>query len=145
MSINVEPIESGSVIDHIKAGRGLKVLRILGISEEFTGRVALVMNVTSKAMGKKDIVKIEGIHIDEKTADKISLIAPNASLNIVKNSKVVEKRKVVMPEVLIGVAKCPNPKCISSFESSETRFKVEKMGLRCAFCERVFQPEELLS
>ncbi|MBI5158655.1 aspartate carbamoyltransferase regulatory subunit [Candidatus Micrarchaeota archaeon] len=147
MPLSVEKIEDGSVIDHITAGHGLHVLAILKIDEKYAGRVALVMNVPSKTMGKKDIVKIEGKIIDEKTADKIAVIAPHATLNIIKKGEVTSKNQVEMPSKLVGVFKCPNPKCVTTTEKIETDFEVEKRSenpnMRCAYCERTFTPEEL--
>lgn len=140
----VEEIEEGTVIDHILAGRGLRVLEILGIGENYRARVALVMNVPSKRMGKKDIVKIEGKFIDEKSANRIAVVAPEASLNIIKEGKVVEKRNVKLPSKLVGVFKCPNSKCITNAEHVETVFGVEPgPKMRCAYCERLFAPDEL--
>ncbi|MBI4399192.1 aspartate carbamoyltransferase regulatory subunit [Candidatus Micrarchaeota archaeon] len=143
MPLSVEKIENGTVIDHITPGKGLRVLGILQIDSEYKGRVALVMNVPSKHIGKKDIVKIEGKLIDDKTADKIALISPNATLNLIKNSEVIEKRNVKLPKVLTAAFKCPNPKCITNAELVETKFLVEKETLKCYFCERYFKAEEL--
>jgi len=148
MALIVEKIDDGTVIDHIPAGLGLKVLEILKIDKDYNARVALVMNAASRKMGKKDIVKIEGKKIDEKTANKIALIAPNATLNLIKNSEVVEKTPVKLPKELVGVFKCPNPQCMTNVEPIETIFKLEKMEperkLRCSFCELVFEAKELL-
>lgn len=147
MPLSVEKIEDGSVIDHITAGHGLRVLAILKIDDKYVGRVALVMNVPSKTMGRKDIVKIEGKIIDEKTADKIAVIAPQATLNIIKKGELASKNQVEMPSKLVGVFKCPNPKCVTTTERVETDFEVEKKSenprMRCAYCERTFTPEEL--
>jgi aspartate carbamoyltransferase regulatory subunit len=148
MALIVEKIENGTVIDHIPAGLGLKVLEILKIDKDYNARVALVMNVTSRKTGKKDIVKIEGKQIDDKMANKIALIAPNATMNIIKNSEVAEKTQVKLPHELIGVFKCPNPQCVTNMEQIETVFKLEKSEpvrkLRCGFCEMVFEAKELL-
>jgi aspartate carbamoyltransferase regulatory subunit len=141
--LSVEKIENGTVIDHIKAGKGLRVLQILNIQVDYPGRVALVMNVPSGKIGKKDIVKIADKHIDEKSADKIALIAPEASLNIIKNFEVMEKRQVKLREKLVGVAACPNPNCITNHERMESAFKLDGKGIRCLYCERLFKPEEL--
>jgi aspartate carbamoyltransferase regulatory subunit len=141
--LKVEKIVDGTVIDHIKAGKGLRVLDILNIHEDYAGNVALMMNAPSKKMGKKDIVKISEKHIDDKTADRIALISPGASFNSIKNSKIVEKRTVKLRDRLAGVAKCPNPNCITNHERIETDFHVEQKGVRCFHCERVFKPEEL--
>ncbi|MBM3228961.1 aspartate carbamoyltransferase regulatory subunit [Candidatus Parvarchaeota archaeon] len=143
MPLSVEKIENGTVIDHITAGCGPRVLEILGIKDGFAGKVALIMNVPSKKLGKKDIVKIEGKPIDEKTADRIALLCPQATLNIVKNSELSEKRTVRLPRAMQGVLKCPNPRCVTNFEKIATIFSTEKDGIRCGFCERVFGAQEL--
>ena len=144
MPLTVEKIESGTVIDHIRAGLGMRVLQMIGVGTGYAGRVALLMNVPSKRIGKKDMLKIEGKHIDEKTIDKISLISPDATINLVKGGEVIEKRNVKMPSELRGAFKCPNPKCITNMEKVDTRFRVEKAGLRCRYCERVFKADELV-
>lgn len=139
----VEKIENGTVIDHIPAGMGLKVLNILGIGDGL--KVALLMNVPSKRIGKKDIVKISGKQLDEKEVNKIAIIAPSATLNIVRNSSVVEKSEVRLPKLLAGVSKCPNPKCVTNAERMETRFAQEAKGrFRCSYCEMLFETKELL-
>lgn len=109
MPLIVEKIENGTVIDHIPGGLGLKVLEILKIDRSYSARVALMMNVPSKRIGKKDILKVEGKTLDDKSVNKIALVAPNATLNIIKNSNVVEKKIVQLPKELRGAFKCPNP------------------------------------
>jgi len=143
MPLTVEKIENGTVIDHITAGKGLRVLDILGIRAGFEGRAALVMNVPSKKMGRKDIVKVEGRFLDEKDVDKIAVIAPQATLNIIKGGEVKEKGSVKLPRAIAGVFRCPNPKCITNFERIPSRFNVERgPRMRCAYCERMFAPDE---
>ena len=142
--LKVETIEQGTVIDHIQAGRGRKVLEILGIKEEYAERVALVMNVPSKTMGKKDIVKIEGKMVEGKLANLVALVAPNSTINIIKNGKVAQKYKVELPGLLTGIGICPNPNCVTNFESAEKKFQKENEGYRCNYCERVFKAEELV-
>lgn len=141
--LKVEKIANGTVIDHIKPGKGPRVLQILGIGADYSGKVALVMNAPSNKMGKKDIVKIADKHIDDKTADRIALVAPEASLNIIKDFEVIEKRHVKLRQRLSGIAKCPNPNCITNHERMESDFKLEEKGARCLFCERLFRPDEL--
>jgi len=140
--LTVEQIDNGTVIDHIPPGKGITVLKILSIDENFKGRVALVMNVPSKRTGKKDIVKVEGVFLDEKNVDRVALIAPHATLNIIKGGKVHGKNKVTLPKDVIGVFTCPNPKCVTNHEQAETSFTSEKKGLCCKHCERCFTPEE---
>ncbi|MEM3399455.1 MAG: aspartate carbamoyltransferase regulatory subunit [Candidatus Micrarchaeia archaeon] len=145
MPLTVEKIANGTVIDHINAGMGLDVLKVLNIDRSYGARVALVMNVSSKKIGKKDIVKIEGKFIDEKTANRIALIAPNATLNIIRNSEVVEKKKVKVPDEIVGILKCPNPNCITNFEKTDTRFRKRQDDiLVCIFCEKTFSIREFV-
>jgi aspartate carbamoyltransferase regulatory subunit len=143
--LKVDVIENGTVIDHIKAGKGRKVMELLKIDENFPHRVALVMNVPSKKLGKKDIVKIENIVISNETANLIALIAPNSTINIIKNSEIANKYQVSFPKQLEGVGVCPNPNCITNLEHCKKFFKHEENGYyRCCFCERVFKAEELV-
>jgi len=138
----VEKIEDGTVIDHIPAGMGLKVLGILKIGAG--SRTALLMNVPSKHIGAKDIVKISGKQLDEREVNRIALVAPNATLNIIKDGSVVEKSEVRLPKELRAVAKCPNPKCITNAEKIETKFSQdEKNKFRCSYCEMQFEIGEL--
>ena len=144
MPLLVEKIAEGTVIDHIRAGAGNRVLQVLSASYPLSKMAALIINAPSKKFGRKDIVKIEGVFIDEKTANRIALISPTATLNIIRKSKVADKHHVVMPRALSGLLKCPNPKCITNFERAETTFThVDNDHLRCRHCERLFAPEEL--
>ena len=141
--LKVEKIENGTVIDHIPAGMGLKVLGILNVGSG--SKTALLMNVSSKNMGQKDIVKISGKMLDEREVDRIALAAPNATLNIIKGGSVAEKSVVQLPKELKGVAKCPNPKCITNGERMDTKFSQEnKARFRCVYCEMLFEPKELV-
>ena len=142
--INVEPIENGTVIDHIHAGKGKKVVEMLGIEKNTVGRVALVMNVPSKKLGKKDIVKIEGTIVNEEQTNLVALISPRSTINIIKNGKVVEKRDVEIPDTLNNVGNCPNPNCITNLEYAEKLFKKEDEIFRCHYCERSFKAYELV-
>jgi aspartate carbamoyltransferase regulatory subunit len=142
----VRKIENGTVIDHIPAGLGLKVANILRIEKNNSSSVILI-NVDSKKLGKKDVVKVENKVLDEKEVNKIALIAPDATLNIIKDWKVVEKKKVSLPEFLEGVVKCPNKNCITNSEEIPAKFWVEKKNpirLRCYYCERVFGKDEVI-
>lgn len=141
--LKVEPLENGTVIDHIRAGHGKRVLEMLGIQEGYGGKVALVMNVPSQLMGKKDIVKIADRVIEGKLANLVALVAPHSSINIIKNGKVARKYNVELPGVLDGIGVCPNPNCISGTESGFKRFEREGERYRCHYCERVFNAMEL--
>lgn len=142
--MRVPPIKNGTVIDHITAGRAPKVLRILGITDEFSDVVSVAMNVPSKLLGKKDIVKVENRILESSEVHKIALIAPQATINIIKDCKVVKKEKVTIPSIIEGVIKCPNPNCISNTkEPLVPKFLVEDDGLRCYYCERMIGKEEV--
>jgi len=109
----VQRIANGTVIDHIPSGKALAVLKLLGDPHVKGFRVALVMNVSSKKMGKKDIVKVEGVELSDEQVQRLALVAPQATLNFVRSYQVVAKRKVSPPSVVVGLLKCVNPTCIT--------------------------------
>lgn len=138
--LKITPIKNGTVIDHISSGKAIIILRILGIPE--IGRLSVIsiaMNVTGKSC-KKDILKIEDKELKPKDINKIALISPNASINIIRNYKVIRKYKVKLPDVIEGIAKCANPSCISNTkEPVQSKFIViskEPAKIRCYYCER---------
>ena len=143
--LKVKPIENGTVIDHIQANKALQVLKILGLPKEGIN-VTLAMNVPSK-LGFKDIVKIENREVEHSEIDKISLIAPNATINIIRDYEIVSKKKVESVEVFNGIVKCTNPKCISNTdEPIESKFYLvesDPITLRCHYCERLVQADEI--
>jgi aspartate carbamoyltransferase regulatory subunit len=143
----VRKIENGTVIDHIPSGKGLKVVEILKIGKDQDGSVIVLINAPSKKLERKDVVKIENRELTKDETNKIALIAPNATINIIKDWEVVEKRKVSLPEILEGIIKCPNSNCITnSNEPITTKFFVEEkmpLKLRCWYCERVFSENEI--
>lgn len=141
--MQVDKIEMGTVVDHIKPGRSAKVMRILGIGEGYPHRVAMVLNVPSKKMGLKDIVKIEGKVVSPEAANLLALVSPGASVNIIKNGELEKKFQVELPKEVNGLGRCPNPNCISN-ESGKTHFVKEKEAYRCHYCERPFNAEELV-
>ncbi|MEM2347906.1 MAG: aspartate carbamoyltransferase regulatory subunit [Sulfolobales archaeon] len=132
----VSKIREGTVIDHIPSGRALDVLNVLRISGKEGYRIAIVMNVESSKLNRKDIVKIEGRYLSKDETDIIALIAPTATINIIKNFEVVETRKVSPPRVISGLIKCPNITCITRHEGIETSFEILSTGLRarCSYC-----------
>lgn len=143
--LKVKPIENGTVIDHIPANKALQVLKILGLPKEGTN-VTLAMNVHSK-LGFKDIVKFENRELEHDEIDKISLIAPNATINIIRDYEIVSKNQVRLVEQLDGIVKCTNPKCISNTsEPLESKFYLvesDPITLRCHYCERLVQADEV--
>lgn len=134
--LRVSKIRSGTVIDHITGGESIHVLSILGIVGGGGETVSIVMNVDSDRLGKKDIVKVENRELSQDEVDVLSLIAPAASINIIRDYEVVEKRRVARPDEVVGVLSCPNPQCITTEdEPVETRFEVVDDGVRCCYCD----------
>jgi aspartate carbamoyltransferase regulatory subunit len=137
----VTPIRNGTVIDHIDCGQALKVLRIIGVTGDVTSTVSVLMRVPSKRDGWKDVVKVEDRELDPREVDKISLIAPKATINIIRDFNVSEKYNVNMPDVVKGIVKCGNPNCITNKnEPVEPQFIVESKDpvvLRCFYCDRI--------
>ena len=143
--LKVKPIENGTVIDHITANKALQVLKILGLPEEGTN-VTIAMNVSSK-LGLKDIVKIEDRELKHTELDKIYLIAPDATINIIRDFEIVSKNKVKTVCTLKNIIKCTNPKCITNTkEPIQTNFHVVKtdpITVRCQYCERLVTADEI--
>ena len=138
--LRVSKIEDGTVIDHIAGGQALNVLAILGIDGSSGEEVSVGMNVPSDRLGRKDIVKVEGRELSQNEVDVLSLIAPAATINIVRDFEVVEKHRVTSPEAVSGVLSCPNANCISTEdEPIESRFDVLEEGVRCTYCETIIR------
>jgi aspartate carbamoyltransferase regulatory subunit len=138
--LKVSKIKNGTVIDHIPSGMAPTVLRILGIDHDTSELVVVAMNVKSSLMGSKDVVKVENQVLNESTLKKISIIAPQARVNIISDYQVSEKREVSCPHELLGIVKCPNRNCISTDlnEDVESYFLCEEhepLRLRCRYCE----------
>ena len=138
--LKVKTINNGTVIDHIAGGQALNVLKILGISGTTDATLSVVMNVVSRKLGRKDIVKVEDRELLEEEVNRIALIAPAASINIIRNYKVIEKRMVDLPDEIVGVVRCQNPNCISNtMEPIKSRMLVKAKNpvlLRCLYCEQ---------
>jgi aspartate carbamoyltransferase regulatory subunit len=138
--LRVKPIKNGTVIDHIAGGQALNVLKILGISGTTDATVSVVMNVESMKLGKKDIVKVEDRELKEEEVNRIALIAPAASINIIRDYLVIEKSHVYLPDEILGVVRCLNPNCISNTsEPIKSRMLVKAKNpviLRCLYCEQ---------
>lgn len=134
--MNIDSISNGLVIDHIKAGSGMKLYELLGLGE-LDCSVAIIKNVTSKKLGKKDIIKIDAdIPVD---LDVIGYVDPDATVNVIKNGELVKKLVISLPETLTDVIKCKNPRCITSVEQEIHHiFRLtdrDKKIYRCIYCE----------
>jgi aspartate carbamoyltransferase regulatory subunit len=140
VELRVKPIKNGTVIDHIAGGQALNVLKILGIAGTSDATVSVVMNVESSKLGKKDIVKVEDRELKEEEVNRIALIAPDATINIIRDFSVIEKHHVDLPDQIIGVVRCQNPSCISNTEEPiKSRMMVKTKNpvlLRCVYCEQ---------
>ena len=133
--LRVSKIENGTVIDHISGGQALNVLAILRIDGTSGEEVSVGMNVPSDRLGEKDIVKIEGRELSQAEVDVLSLIAPAATINIIRSFEVAEKHHVTRPETVSGVLSCPNTNCITTEnEPVESSFDVLEDGVRCTYC-----------
>jgi aspartate carbamoyltransferase regulatory subunit len=142
--LKVVPIKNGTVIDHIAAGQALNVLKILGIHATTDAALSVAMNVRSKQMGRKDIVKVEDRELKPEEVDKIALIAPRATINIIRDSEVVAKHQVFLPTTIEGIIRCANPNCISNAEREPVISRFTTVGesplrFRCYYCERMIE------
>jgi len=140
--LRVSKIRNGTVIDHVEGGQALNVLAILGIDGESGLGVSVGMNVPSERLGRKDLVKVEGRELSPSEVDVLSLIAPEATINIIREFEVVEKDRVTRPERVVGVLSCPNRNCITNAdEPVDTRFGVVADGVRCDYCSTVLRSD----
>ena len=143
----IRRIKDGTVIDHIRAGEALRVLQILGITGKEGELVSVAMNVPSSKLGKKDVVKVANRFLKTEETDKLALVAPLATANIIKKYKVSAKHRVELPTVFNGILKCPNPTCVSNLPGEPivpTIDVVDKDAplLKCRFCQRLINPSE---
>ena len=134
--MKIDAIQNGIVIDHITAGKGMEIYNLLKLYKQDCP-IALLMNASSEKMGKKDIIKLNGeVHID---MDALGYVDPNATVAIIRDGKVVEKRSLALPKRLTNVIKCKNPRCITTTEQELAHVFVltdpEKHVYRCLYCE----------
>jgi len=145
----VRRIKDGTVIDHIEAGKALVVLRVIDITGKDGNVITVALNLPSNKHIKKDIVKIENKFLMKYETDKLALIAPRATINIIKDYKLVEKRKIQLPDSIVGIFRCPNLKCISNSEEDirSTLDIVDKQNiiLECRYCARTLTINDLVS
>ena len=134
--MNIDSIQNGFVIDHIPAGKGMKLYELLGL-DELDCSIALIKNVGSEKQGKKDIIKIDAA-IDINF-DILGFIAPEVTVNIIRDGEIVEKKNMELPLELTGVIHCKNPRCITTTEQEIVhKFKLtdkENRVYRCIYCE----------
>ena len=139
----VEAIANGTVIDHIPGAMTLKVAALVSGGED---QVFIGMNLRSSRMGKKGVVKISGRELSERNLSSLALIAPEASISIIRDYAVVSKGTVPVPSRFEDIARCANPNCVTNHEKWSTRFEVvarAPLRVRCVYCERGFDATEL--
>jgi aspartate carbamoyltransferase regulatory subunit len=146
--VRVSKIKDGTVIDHINGGYALDVAKILGITGHEHQVVTIAINVPSKRFRTKDIVKIEGRALSRQELNRIALLAPRATINIIRDYKVVDKQEVKLPKVIEDIVRCINPTCITnSNEPVSPKFMVEveePLMLRCLYCGYILEKTDLL-
>jgi aspartate carbamoyltransferase regulatory subunit len=144
----VQKISDGTVIDHVSAGKSLSVLRLLGNPQNRGVTVALVMNVSSSKLGRKDILKVEGVELTDEQVQKLALIAPLASVVIIRSYRVTDKKNAVPPKVVTGILSCTGATCISvrekdSVQSIFSLASSSPLSYKCKFCGRVLSEQEI--
>ena len=138
--LNIDSLEKGVVIDHIESGRSMEIYRVLEL-DKLDCSVAIIKNARSKKSGRKDIIKIEDrIDID---LDVLGVLDPNITVNIIDGGRIIEKKHLQLPERIVNVAKCKNPRCITSVEQELDHVFVltdaEKGVYRCLYCEQEYK------
>ncbi len=145
--LKVEKIRRGTVIDHIPVGRAFQVLKILKISSDPGITVSIAIHVKSKKMGLKDVVKIEDRILDSSELNKIALIAEGGTITIVEDYEVIKKFVVKLPDIVTGILKCSNLRCVSNMEGSVkpsfTVISKNPLTIKCHYCEREMETDEI--
>lgn len=145
--LQVEAIHNGTVIDHIPAGQGIRILQLFGLAEN-RERITVGLNLPSKALGAKDIIKVENVRLSSAQANQLALFAPEATVNLIEDFEVVEKLQLQLPEQVEGVFSCPNGNCISHREPVSGEFRVRavrhQVMFRCRYCEKSFQRDMMV-
>lgn len=143
----VRRIKEGTVIDHIDGGKGLQVLDALGIDGKDGGLITIALNVPSGKYKKKDIIKVENKFLQDDDTSKLAVIAPKATVNIIKDYKLIEKRRVALPSEIDRIFRCSNPDCVTnSTEHIESVMDVvdkESLVLKCRYCGRILDVKHL--
>lgn len=144
--LQVAALENGTAIDHIPPEQLFKVASLLGVDRLSKHMITIGNNFASKKMGRKGVIKIADKFFAENEINRIALIAPNVVLNIIEDFEVVDKKRVSLPDKLVDIVKCNNPKCITNQEPMATLFEVidkENVTIRCHYCERKIKKEDI--
>ncbi|MFI3240606.1 MAG: aspartate carbamoyltransferase regulatory subunit [Bacteroidales bacterium] len=140
----VAALQNGTVIDHIPAKSLFKVVNLLGIAG-LDNNITIGFNLESKRNCKKGIIKIADILFPTDVLNRIAIIAPNATINIISDYKVVDKHTATLPDEIVGIVKCNNPKCITNNEPMKSRFHLssDKNEIKCHYCEKTIKMEDI--
>lgn len=146
--LKIKAIENGTVIDHITANKALHILKILGLPDKDTHNVTVAMNVSSSEIGRKDILKIENRELDAEELNQVALIAPKATINIIRNYEPIKKDKIQLPDKITSIIRCTNSKCITNWENEPITpiFNVITKNppvVRCHYCEKLIKTEDI--
>ena len=145
VQLKVDPIKNGTVIDHITAGKALQVADILNLKNP-VNLMMIGVNLSSKKMNKKDIIKIENRVLSNDEVNSIALISPNASLIIIEDYQVVKKQKISIPNQINNHIICPNANCVTNIENVATKFELanrEPVEVRCEYCEKKYSIDDV--
>ncbi|NHJ24383.1 MAG: aspartate carbamoyltransferase regulatory subunit [Candidatus Lokiarchaeota archaeon] len=145
--LKIDKIKKGTVIDHIDAGYALTILNLTGLDES-PNLMTIGVNVSSKKYKKKDIIKIEGVFLDEIQMQQISILSPNATISLIEEYKVMDKIKVKLPKKIEGLILCQNNTCISNSEEPiDSEFSVleeKPLKIQCIYCNRIYKLDEIV-
>ena len=147
--IRIVKIHDGTVIDHIRAGKALEVLKILGITGEDGNIVTLAMNISSSKIEKKDIVKVEHRFLEDEEVARIALVAPEATINLIEDSKIIKKTRVELPDTISDVVECTNQRCVTNKEREPIQSKYEVVShkpiqLKCLYCWTLIEEQDII-
>ena len=144
--LKVSAIKNGTVLDHVPANKLFEVITILGL-KDCPNQVTFGMNLDSKLLGKKAIIKMADRFFEETEINKVALVAPDAKINIIKDFEVVEKKVLKVPEQIVGIVRCANPKCVTNHQPITTKFETTYengvLKLHCHYCEKNTSSENL--
>ena len=143
--LEVAALENGTVIDHIPSGQLFKAVSLLGL-DKLDKSITIGNNLISRKIGRKGIIKIADTYFKEEELNKIALIAPNAKINIIRGYRVTEKKPVTLPDQLVDIIRCSNPKCITNNEPMKTVFHVidkARVEVKCKYCERAVGKDDI--
>ena len=143
--LRISALANGTVIDHLPAASVFKIVRILGLRDTHN-EVSIATNLPSKKLGRKGIIKISRLFLDQPAVDAIALLAEGATISIIKNYNIAKKQTVKIPSSISGIVRCFNPNCITNHETAVTKFDVidkRDLKLRCFYCEKITTEQTL--